>query len=107
DEFSHSSFPRTRRRRPHFADSRGLDAEPYFRRDRTLSTLFARDQPRRAALSTGWRAAYICPMNPLPNDWAIKQRADACAATQRPFEAGEYVYTHLFLARGRFRPADL
>ena len=46
-------------------------------------------------------------MNPLPNDWAIKHRADACAATQRPFEAGEYFYTLLFRDEGGFRREDL
>ena len=46
-------------------------------------------------------------MNPLPNDWAIKHRADACAATQRPFEAGEYFYTLLFRDADGFRREDL
>ncbi len=46
-------------------------------------------------------------MNPLPNDWAIKHRADACAATQRPFEAGEYFYTLLFRDTEDFRREDL
>jgi len=46
-------------------------------------------------------------MNPLPNDWAIKHRADACAATQRPFESGEYFYTLLFRDEGGFRREDL
>src|SRR5436305_15074148 len=46
-------------------------------------------------------------MNPLPNDWAIKQRADICAATQRPFEAGEYFYTLLFRDTDGFRREDL
>lgn len=46
-------------------------------------------------------------MNPLPNDWAIKTRADACAATQRPFEAGEYFYTLLFRDPEGFRREDL
>jgi len=46
-------------------------------------------------------------MNPLPNDWAIKHRADACAATQRPFEAGEYFYTLLFRDAEGFRREDL
>ena len=46
-------------------------------------------------------------MNPLPNDWAIKHRADACAATQRPFEAGEYFYTLLFRDTDGFRREDL
>ena len=46
-------------------------------------------------------------MNPLPNDWAIKHRADVCAATQRPFEPGEYFYTLLFRDEGVFRREDL
>ncbi len=46
-------------------------------------------------------------MNPLPNDWAIKHRADACAATQRPFESGEYFYTLLFRDAEGFRREDL
>ena len=46
-------------------------------------------------------------MNPLPNDWAIKSRADACAATQRPFEPGECFYTLLFREAEGFRREDL
>src|SRR5205807_10523208 len=46
-------------------------------------------------------------MNPLPNDGAIKHRADTCAATQRPFEAGEYFYTLLFRDADGFRREDL
>ena len=46
-------------------------------------------------------------MNPLPNDWAIKYRADTCAATQRPFESGEFFYTLLFRDEGGFRREDL
>ena len=46
-------------------------------------------------------------MNPLPNDWAIKHRADVCAATQRPFEPGEYFYTLLFRDAEGFRREDL
>jgi len=46
-------------------------------------------------------------MNPLPNDWAIKHRADVCAATQRPFESGEYFYTLLFRDAEGFRREDL
>ncbi|HEY6071652.1 MAG TPA: hypothetical protein VIU85_09785 [Chthoniobacterales bacterium] len=46
-------------------------------------------------------------MNPLPNDWAIKERADACAATQRAFEPGEYFYTLLFRDAEGFRREDL
>ena len=46
-------------------------------------------------------------MNPLPNDWAIKHRADVCAATQRPFVPGEYFYTLLFRDTEGFRREDL
>ena len=46
-------------------------------------------------------------MNPLPNDWAIKERADACAATQRPFQEGEDFYTLLFRDADGFRREDL
>jgi hypothetical protein len=46
-------------------------------------------------------------MNPLPNDWAIKERADACAETQRPFEPGEFFYTLLFRDTEGFRREDL
>jgi hypothetical protein len=46
-------------------------------------------------------------MNPLPNDWAIKHRADVCAATQRRFEPGEYFYTLLFRDAEGFRREDL
>jgi hypothetical protein len=46
-------------------------------------------------------------MNPLANEWAIKHRSDACAATQRPFAPGEYFYTLLFHDRDDFRREDL
>jgi hypothetical protein len=46
-------------------------------------------------------------MNPLPNEWAIKHRADACAVTQRPFVAGEPFYTLLFREGDGFRREDL
>ncbi len=46
-------------------------------------------------------------MNPLPNEWAIKHRADACAATQRPFAPGEYFYTLLFHDTDGYRREDL
>ena len=41
------------------------------------------------------------------NDWPIKHRADACAATQRPFAAGEQFYTLLFREADGFRREDL
>ena len=46
-------------------------------------------------------------MNPLPNEWAIKHRADACAVTHRPFAAGEYFYTLLFYDTDGYRRQDL
>ena len=47
-------------------------------------------------------------MNPsLANEWPIKQRADACARTQRPFEPGEQFYTLLFREGEGFRREDL
>jgi len=46
-------------------------------------------------------------MNPLPNEWAITHRADACAVTNRPFEPGEYFYTLLFHDAEGYRREDL
>lgn len=46
-------------------------------------------------------------MNPLPNEWTIKHRADACAVTNRPFDPGEYFYTLLFYDADGFRREDL
>lgn len=46
-------------------------------------------------------------MNPLPNDWAIKHRADRCAVTNRPFTPGEHFYTLLFHDGEGFRREDL
>jgi hypothetical protein len=46
-------------------------------------------------------------MNPLANDWPIKQRSDACAKTQRPFEPDELFYTLLFREGEGFRREDL
>lgn len=46
-------------------------------------------------------------MNPLPNEWAITHRADACAVTHRPFQPGEYFYTLLFHIGGGYRREDL
>src|SRR5436190_16256828 len=46
-------------------------------------------------------------MNPLPNEWAIKHRADACAVTHRPFAAGEYFYTLLFHDADGYHREDL
>ncbi|PYI77601.1 MAG: hypothetical protein DMF01_00855 [Verrucomicrobia bacterium] len=46
-------------------------------------------------------------MNPLPNEWAIKHRADFCAVTQRPFVPGEYFYTLLYHDSDGYRREDL
>src|ERR1700751_4683539 len=46
-------------------------------------------------------------MNPLPNEWAIKHRADCCAVTQRPFVPGEYFYTLLYHGTDGYRREDL
>jgi hypothetical protein len=46
-------------------------------------------------------------MNPLPNEWAIKHRADRCAVTQRQFLPGEYFYTLLFHDPEGYRREDL
>jgi hypothetical protein len=46
-------------------------------------------------------------MNPLANDWPIKHRADACAATNRPFTEGEQFYTLLFREGNGYRREDL
>ena len=46
-------------------------------------------------------------MNPLPNEWAITHRANACAVTQRPFVPGEYFYTLLYHGTDGYRREDL
>ena len=47
-------------------------------------------------------------MNPtLANEWPIKHRADTCARTGRPFQAGEHFYTLLFREGDGFRREDL
>jgi hypothetical protein len=46
-------------------------------------------------------------MNPLPNEWVIKHRAERCAVTQRPFAPGEYFYTLLFHDADGYRREDL
>jgi len=46
-------------------------------------------------------------MNPLPEEWAIKHRADACAVTHRPFAPGECFYTLLFHDADGYRREDL
>jgi len=46
-------------------------------------------------------------MNPIPNEWAITQRSDACAVTHRPFVPGEYFYTLLYHGADGYRREDL
>src|SRR5437870_2987604 len=46
-------------------------------------------------------------MNPLPNEWAIRHRADFCAVTHRPFVSGEYFYTLLYHDANGYRREDL
>jgi len=46
-------------------------------------------------------------MNPLPDAWVIKHRANACAVTRRPFVPGEYFYTLLFHESDGYRREDL
>jgi hypothetical protein len=46
-------------------------------------------------------------MNPLPNEWAIRHRADSCAVTRRPFVPGEYFYTLLYHGADGYRREDL
>lgn len=46
-------------------------------------------------------------MNPLPSEWAIKHRADACAVTHRAFAPDEYFYTLLFHDADGYRREDL
>jgi hypothetical protein len=46
-------------------------------------------------------------MNPLPNEWAIKHRADFCAVSRRPFAPGEYFYTLLYHHPDGYRREDL
>src|SRR5439155_21963745 len=86
---------------------RGLGAESSFRRDRPLSALSARLQPRSAQFSSFRPASYGIPMNPLPNEWAITHRADVCAMTHRPFVPGEYFYTLLYHGADGYRREDL
>jgi hypothetical protein len=45
--------------------------------------------------------------SPLANEWPIKHRADACARTGHPFQAGEHFYTLLFREGDGFRREDL
>src|SRR5213082_2788298 len=106
-EFSHSSFPRARRRRSHLSLGGGLDAKYSFHHDRSLSALSSGFQPRSPQLSSFRGASYSWAMTPLPNEWAVKRRADACAVTRRPFVTGEYFYTLLYHDAGGYRREDL
>src|SRR2546423_14137635 len=46
-------------------------------------------------------------MNPLADEWSIQHRAEACAATGKAFQPGEYFYTLLFRDGDGFRRQDL
>ncbi len=46
-------------------------------------------------------------MNPLADEWSIQHRAEACAATGKPFAEGENFYTLLFRDGEGFRRQDL
>src|SRR6266508_2002674 len=85
----------------------GLGAKSSFRLDRPLSALSARVQPRATKFSSFRPAPYGITMNPLPNEWAITHRADACAVTHRPFVAGENFYTLLYHDADGYRREDL
>src|SRR5438445_4910110 len=84
-----------------------LGAQPSFRRNWPLPVLPSGFQPRTAQLSSFYCATYSWAMNPLPNEWAIKHRADFCAVTQRPFVPGEYFYTLLYHGADGYRREDL
>lgn len=43
----------------------------------------------------------------MQQDWNIKQRAEACTVTGRPFQEGEVFHTSLFLDGEGFRRSDL
>ncbi len=43
----------------------------------------------------------------MANDWEIKNRADRCTQTERPFAEGEVFYTLLFREKEGFRREDL
>src|SRR6476620_12070150 len=84
-----------------------MDAKPDFWSARVIPSLLPRDESRNAATEFLWGRTSIRAMNPLANDWPIKHRADACAQTERPFEAGEQFYTLLFQEGQGFRREDL
>ncbi len=43
----------------------------------------------------------------MNQEWSIQHRSDRCAATGRPFEAGEQFYTLLFFGTDGYRREDL
>jgi len=72
--------------------------ESYFRGDR-LYLLYLR-ATNREGCAFNWPARGVyCPMNPLPNDWAIKHRADACAATNDHSKRGSIFTLYSFGTR--------
>ena len=73
-----------------------------------LYLLQLRTQSRSFRLSLASAAPYTCAMiNPLATDWPIKQRAEICNATHRPFTPGEVFYTLLYREGDGFRARDL
>src|SRR5437870_13736450 len=106
-ELSDPPFSGTGRRSPCSCLDRCVDPEHSFHRNRSLLALSASFQSGTAQLSSFHRAAYNSAMKPLPNEWAIKHRADSCAATHRPFVPGEYFYTLLYHDADGYRREDL
>lgn len=43
----------------------------------------------------------------MNQDWDIRKRSEACTATQKPFEQGEFFYTALYRDAGGFRREDV
>ena len=43
----------------------------------------------------------------MNQDWEIRKRSDACTATQRPFNEGEFFYTALYRDADSFRREDV
>src|SRR5215831_1801472 len=107
DELPDSPLPRAWRRRPRFSMDCGVDTQPSFCCDRSLSLVSARFQSRSRPFPSFHRPTYSCAMNPLPDAWVIKHRANACAVTRRPFVPGEYFYTLLFHESDGYRREDL
>src|SRR4030095_6802262 len=87
-----------------------LDTKHSIRGNWSVFAVSARIESRTAEFKSVHRvlrASYSCAMNPLPNEWAIKHRADSCAVTQRPFVPGEYFYTLLYHGADGYRREDL